>query len=204
MRKTGDVDVYWYVFDRWDHPAGFTDRFKMVVSVAHPRIRVVPHTLINTQEELDLYESLRLAEGFEGVMIRDPQGPYKQGRSTEREGWLLKVKRFLDSEAEIIGFEEEMHNTNPAETSETGHMKRSSRQEGLVGKNTLGALKVRDIKSGVEFSIGTGFTAAYRAIYWDQREKLLGEIVSYKYQPTGVKDRPRFPVFKGFRHKDDL
>ena len=43
-----------------------------------------------------------------------PNAPYKQGRSTVREGYLLKVKTFLDDEATVVRFEERMHNGNEA------------------------------------------------------------------------------------------
>jgi len=35
-------------------------------------------------------------------MLRHPQSPYKQGRSTPKEAYLLKVKRFSDGEAVIV------------------------------------------------------------------------------------------------------
>jgi DNA ligase-1 len=36
------------------------------------------------------------------------------------------------------------------------------------------------------------------------RKKLLGKIVKYKYQEIGVLEKPRFPVFLGFRDKEDM
>jgi len=35
-------------------------------------------------------------------------------------------------------------------------------------------------------------------------DNLMGKVVKYKSQPTGVKDKPRFPVFLGFRDKVDM
>jgi hypothetical protein len=32
----------------------------------------------------------------------------------------------------------------------------------------------------------------------------MGKVVKYKSQPTGVKDKPRFPVFLGFRDVVDM
>jgi DNA ligase-1 len=56
---------------------------------------------------------------------------------------------------------------------------------------------VRDWKTGVEFHVGTGFTAADRALMWAKPP--IGETVKYKFFPVGVKDKPRHPVFLGFR-----
>jgi DNA ligase-1 len=70
--------------------------------------------------------------------------------------------------------------------------------------NCLGALVVRDLKTGVVFNIGTGFTAADRLEMWKNRANLLDKIVTYEYLPIGVKDKPRHPCFKGFRIEADL
>ena len=67
----------------------------------------------------------------------------------------------------------------------------------------LGSIKVVT-KEGVDFEIGTGFTEAQRIEFWKDRKNLLGKLVKYRSQEIGVKDRPRFPVFHGFRDKIDL
>lgn len=97
-----------------------------------------------------------------------------------------------------------MHNDNPAEVSELGLTKRSSHKENKVPTGTLGSLVVRDLNTNVEFEIGTGFTAQERADWWRDKCDVIGRIVKYKYFPTGSKDKPRFPVFLGFRSKEDL
>ncbi|MNG11564.1 DNA ligase [compost metagenome] len=131
-------------------------------------------------------------------MVRQADGKYKQGRSTLREGILLKLKRFNSAECIVTGFEELMHNANEAKINETGHTDRSSHKENLVPMNTLGALLVKDIESGVDFAIGTGYTAAQRKEIWDNRRQWLGKIVTYTHFAVGSGyDKPRFPVFKG-------
>lgn len=70
--------------------------------------------------------------------------------------------------------------------------------------NTLGALLVRDTVTGVEFSIGTGFTQADREELWANRTTLVGQFVKYKSFDIGVKDKPRFPVWLGMRNKEDI
>lgn len=112
---------------------------------------------------------------------------------------MLKVKRFEDSEAEVLGTVEEMFNGNEAQRDELGRTKRSKAKAGLVGKGTMGALKVRDLKTKVEFEIGTGFTADDRARQWP-----TGLIVRYKFFAVGVKDKPRHPVYLGERDVKDM
>jgi DNA ligase-1 len=168
---------------------------------------VLSPTLVHNKEELDRAETAALEKGYEGIMVRDPHGRYKCGRSSFNEGILIKVKRFSDTEAEVLDFEELYHNENTAEKDAFGRTKRSTAQDGLKGGGTLGKLMVRGLEGdfkGVEFSVGSGFTQAQRDDLWKTRAKLKGQIVKVKYFPTGVKDAPRFPVFLGFRHKEDM
>jgi hypothetical protein len=157
----------------------------------------------NNQEELDSYEIICLEGGYEGVMLRDPFGTYKFGRSTVRDNILLKVKRFLDDEAVLIAIEEKMHNENEAQKDAFGRTKRSSSIAGLVGANTAGTLIVEN-KEGQVFGVGSGLNDLMRDEIWNNKEKYLGRLIKYKYFPQGVKDLPRHPVFLGFRDSDDL
>ena len=50
-----------------------------------------------------------------------------------REGYLLKVKRFVDGEALVIGVTEPMHNANEAKTNELGRTARSHKKAGHGG-----------------------------------------------------------------------
>lgn len=206
MSIEGEPAVTYYVFDDFTESDGFKRRFHTAQRRVKKQksVEAVAHAIVECEEHLlDLEQSL-LADGYEGVMLRSIEGPYKSGRSTEKEGWLLKLKRFADSEAKIAGFQELMHNANETKTNELGQKERSSKKAGMVGKGCLGAVTVQDLKTGVEFDIGTGFTQADREIYWAMRKDLIGLVVKYKYFPGGVKDKPRFPVFLGFRDPIDL
>ena len=208
----GSDDVNYYVFDMHDIPeATYRHRLDSLISEmpflqaqARIKIHLLEQRLLTDEDSMLQYEAAMVAEGYEGIILRHPEAPYKFGRSTVKEGYLLKVKRFEDSEAEIIGFEEEMFNGNDAEVNELGRMKRSSAQAGKVGKNTLGAFTVRDCVSGIEFSIGTGLTALQRGTFWQRQDDYLGKLVKYKFFPVGVKVAPRHPVFLGFRDARDL
>lgn len=207
MSRDGRPELRYYVFDLWGTPFNYEERWHELLRLTEKLtlpVDLVESIVIENRAQLDAYEAAAVAKGFEGVMLRDAKAPYKHGRSTVREGYLLKLKRFTDAESLIIGFEEEMHNTNEAQTNELGRTKRSSAKDGLVGKGTLGALCVRDVQSGVEFKIGTGFTVADRQEFWRTREQLLGKIAKYKSFEVGVKIAPRHPVFLGLRSALDL
>jgi DNA ligase 1 len=208
MSRDGEPEFTFWVFDDiYASGKPFKERYDALAGrltpIPPPGI-LLAHNLVHNQEELDLYESKALAAGLEGLIARDPNGPYKNGRSTSKQGWMLKIKRFLDSEAEIIGFEEEMENTNEATKDAFGRTERSSHQDNMKPKGTLGAFITKDIVTGVIFNIGTGLTAAMRRDYWKAKNSLVGKLVKYKYFPVGVKDAPRHPVFIGFRDRIDL
>ena len=159
---------------------------------------------INNMEELETYELNCLEIGYEGVILRDPNAKYKHGRSTVKEGGLIKLKRFNDSEARILGMEEQMKNNNEKKVNELGRGQRSSHKANKIPKGTLGALIVKDVYSGASFNIGTGFTNIVRDQLWKYKNGLIGQIVKYKYFAIGVKDAPRHPVYIGMRDKSDM
>lgn len=204
MSEDGEPDVTFYVFDHLENlTAPYYLRNPAANALRNPkRIHPLPQVTLNTLEELADYEAGCLAMGYEGVIIRDPDAPYKQGRSTVNEGYLLKVKSFLDDDAVIVGFEERMANLNAATTSETGHTKRSSHKANKVGRGDLGALIVE--WKGMAFSIGTGFSDIERLNIWLNQEKYLGKLVKFKYFPVGGYELPRHPVFCGLRHPIDV
>lgn len=163
-------------------------------------LKIVKPQLVFSVDELINMEKLYLENGYEGIMIRDVNGPYKEGRSTLKEQFLIKFKRFQTSEAAIIGFEELMHNCNEAEKNELGYTKRSLKKEGLKPANTLGAFIVKEIGDTpwqnqiFRISSGENLTHEMRQEIWENQSKYLGKVVTYKYQHYNSLNLPRFPV----------
>ncbi len=164
----------------------------------------VPQYCLADLAQLERLERSWVDAGYEGVILRKPDSPYKHGRSTRKEGYLLKLKRFVDGEAEVIGFTELMHNGNEATTNALGRTERSHKKAGMIAGGVLGTLIVRDVKTGVEFEIGTGFSAIDRELMWSEHVRLKGRLAKYKHFPSGAKDKPRHPVFLGWRYRRDI
>lgn len=182
----------------------FQQRLLNIPKISAPfEYKILSGITIYTPEKLVEYEQECLQNNFEGVMLRDPFGTYKFGRSTSNEGILLKMKRFLDDEAELIAIEEKMSNQNPEEVDSFGHVKRSASLIGMIPINTTGTLIVRH-KTGMEFGIGSGLDDQMRDEIWNNQENYIGKLVKYKYFPQGIKNLPRHPVFLGFRDHDDI
>lgn len=194
-------NLRWFVFDNREDVGGFADRHSRLHDLP-PLVVKLDHTIVESPDAALAFEERAVAQGYEGIILRSPTGAYKPGRSTLREQYLLKVKRFLDAEARVIGFEELLHNANEATLDERGYTKRSSHQENKIPMGVLGALVCE--LDGVEFRIGTGFTQADRIIIWRNRDKYLGALAKFKYLPTGIKVAPRHPVWLGWRETIDL
>jgi len=208
----GDT-VRWHIFDKYSAELGFRMRFinsvQAVGTANSDYVRTVQHKLINSIEELEGFERETLAQGYEGVMLRSVDGPYKQGRSTLNQGWLVKVKRYSDAEARILDCYAEMENTNEEFTNELGRTARSSEKAGKVAKAQLGGFNVigeaGSQYGGIDFKVSTSsIMHEDRKTLWEKRDDLKGQIITYKYFPQGSDVRPRHPVFKGFRDRRDV
>ena len=197
----GEPDFKCWVFDQ-PGPGGFAERLerarRLVRDIGHPQIRFLKHRLIERLDDLEEFIDNSLELEYEGIMVRSLNGPYKEGKSTIREGYLLKIKPFVDAEGEVIGWFEEQENTNEAKREITGKLKRSSAKAGKVGKGTLGGLILEDLETGVEVRVGGGFTKDQRERLWLIKERLIGKLVKYKKQKQGEKDKPRHPSFVEF------
>lgn len=205
QRESGKPDVTFYVFDIFTSILPFSKRLEdMFFGPTSKYLVRVSQVVVSNEKDLLTYEEQQLDLGYEGVMLRSPDGLYKNGRATANGGELLKLKRFEDSEAEIVSAHEEMHNGNEAKKDAYGRTERSSHKANLVGKGRLGYLTVRDINTGVVFDVGTGFTAEEREELWKIRDRLPGRIIKYKFFAIGVKDKPRHPVYLGPREAWDL
>lgn len=202
------LDWKFHVFDDFSHPEATyrfrAEKLQIGIDGLGRRLALLPQVLVHDIEALNEFEAKALEEGHEGVILRHPDSPYKFGRSTAREGYLLKVKRFIDGEAEVLEVIEEMHNGNEAQTNELGRTKRSSHQENKTGKGRMGAIRVRDVETQVVFNIGTGFDDSDKAWWWERRSHIRLPVVKYKSFPIGVKDKPRHPVYLGLRDARDM
>jgi len=162
---------------------------------------VLKATEVNSPEEVEAIFASSLASGWEGIVLRDPAGLYKPGRSTLREQGMLKMKAFTDEEVRVKGFDELEHNLNPQQINELGLNDRSSHQANMIPGGCLGALVVCK-QDGTIFRVGTGFTQAERTEIWRHRDRYMNQLCTIKHMPHGAKDKPRHPVFIRWRPQE--
>jgi len=227
----GQPFILWWAFDyiteqtkdlpywkRWECLSTRVNDLRNYGGAPHPaqHLRVVPSVLCHTLNELLAFDQKCLDMGFEGTIIRDPEGKHKQGRSTVREGGLLRIKRFIDAEIVVTEILEGEMNGNDAQLNELGLQFRSSHQENMVPNGMVGAMMGRllaDVvsngttlfKVGEIVKVGAGrMLHEDRVKFFNNPELLLEQIVKFKMFPHGVKDKPRFPTFQSLRSPTDM
>lgn len=168
-------------------------------------IQVIGYTLCNSEEEvMSLYHQY-IEQGYEGVVLRDPEAIHKNGRSTKTQAGYLRIKPCGDAEGIIVAFEEAMTNLNEQTVNELGRKVRSSHKVNKVGSGKIGAIWLEPIGGGERFKIGAGCMSLY------QREEAfvnphwyMGKIVKYKFFDHGAKDALRHGRFFCFRAESDM
>jgi DNA ligase-1 len=122
-----------------------------------------------------------VAEGYEGIMIKDVGAPYECKRST----FWMKWKPTITVDLNIVGFEEG-----------TGR-----------NKGRLGAIICEGVDDGrdIRVNVGSGLSDSDRDDYWTRRDLLLGRCVEVEADAvTQNQDGsyslrfPRFVRFRGF------
>ena len=128
------------------------------------------------------YNKQMVTEGFEGIMIKDPNGKWEGKRSV---AWL-KQKPFIEVSLEITAVEEG-----------------TGRNEGRLGAVIC---EGQDDGKDIQVNVGSGFTDSDRREYWEARDSLLGQVIEVRADAvTQNQDGtyslrfPRFMRFRGFK-----
>ena len=146
---------------------------------------------LDTDEGKKIYKNFNnksITEGYEGIMIKDPESFYECKRSST---WL-KLKPIIEISLQVTNYEEG-----------------SGRNKGK-----LGALIAEGEDDGKFFklNIGSGFTDQQRESFWKNKEQLIGKIVEIKADSISKSQDgdfwslrfPRFKCFRGFNDKEKL
>ena len=134
-------------------------------------MKVVPTYIVTTIQEIgDLY-ALYLSEGYEGIILRDPDALYHAGRGP----WLMKVKPEREMEAKLVGL-------NPA-------------APGSKNEDTFGSLQL-ETSEGKTFKCA-GLSAHDRRLIL--QEMPLGKPITVTYTDLSTRGIPLTPRFKAVR-----
>ncbi|MEG4518886.1 ATP-dependent DNA ligase [Microcoleus sp. AT9b-C5] len=155
------------------------DEYSQVQQIfpAMGKVSYVPQKLIENkplviQAEADFVKSS--GQSAEGIMLRNPNSVYFQGRSIA----LLKVKNFVKDRLPVTGF-----------------TKGSGKYSASLGNLLVGGnLNERIVKARV----GTGFTDAERSTIWANQANYMGRIVEVIHLGITATGALRHPVFSAF------
>lgn len=166
-------------------------------------IQVAPQVVCTSSSDVDELYNNNVDNGYEGIILRSPNGEWKNGRNSPKQDLFLRMKPSSDSEFVITGVVEALQNNNVATTNELGYTERSSHQENKVGKGMIGAFTGIDVESGILITVGAGkLTHSERVEAFENPP--IGSVAKYRSMTSGVKDLPRFPRFISYRDITDL
>jgi DNA ligase-1 len=162
---------------------------------------VVKQKTIELEDELDEEFENALKSGYEGLILRSIYSPYKCGRSSINEGYLLKLKPFESFDANILGVEERMDNLNESQKNELG---RSFKRDTKGDKKPTGIAAVFNVEyEGKPLKVTITGDEEFRREIWENKEKYIGKMIEYKGMVVGMKDVPRHCNFLRFRTDRD-
>ena len=178
--KPGHEVVQYHVYDVAANSTEFGDRHSILSTfkLEAPLVAVETVEVADEDELMLAFESF-LAQGYEGLMVRNAAGKYVNKRSYD----LQKVKEFDDAEFVVVGVEE---------------------GRGKLAGHAIFVCEMTAILSGTDgrFRVKLkGKTADLKA-YFENPKLVIGKQLTVRYQgitnKTGV---PRFPV--GVRIRED-
>ena len=138
--------------------------------VKHPneKVNIIKQIKCKDEEELNSFLEKIIDQKGEGVIVKDPTTPYHTGRSPH----ILKVKKFLDMEGKVIGY--------------------NYRDD----KKTIKSLQI-ELENKIVFNLGTGLSEKERL-----SPPKIGDMVTFKYYGFTKKGKPKFAGFLRIREKE--
>lgn len=151
------------------------------------RVYVVPKLTVDLdtpegQAQYKEFNRQAIESGYEGIMVKDPNAPYKVGRSF---AWL-KIKPFIEVTLQIVGVYEG---------------KAGTKYEGMMGGFYM---EGEDDGKIIKTECGTGFSDEERDAIWKDQASwigIMGEVIAdaYSLESGSTTYSLRFPRWKGRR-----
>lgn len=181
--RPGDTEmmkkIYLYVYDCIlldNHDAPYTRRLEELQTLFRTNtfdtLRLLPTSECTSEDDMKRLHATYVAEGYEGIMLRRPEGLYKAGyRSPD----LQKYKEFCDAEYPVTGFKQG-----------------DGEEKGCVIWQCV-------TPAGLEFAVRPRGTRADRMELFTNGAAYIGKLLTVRYQELTTDGVPRFPVGISFR-----
>ena len=191
MEKTaydGDWLQYW-IYDCYIPDMSAQNRYKFLINELNDKhgimvynatdlddcedvVRILEQIPVKTWSKMEKLHNQYVAEGFEGLVIRDPSKPYKPGGRTND---MIKIKHYQSSEFLVTGYELGLRGSEDMTfICET--------EDGIIFK----ASPMGDRALKEEYV--TNFESKYK--------NKLGECTYFNLSDSGVPTQPKFKVFR--------
>ncbi len=173
--KEEEIDslkIYFNIFDYVDENLSFEKRLikltEFFSKYNFKYLKLVKTEICNKKELIEKYLDKYINEGYEGIIIRNSNGKYEENIRSSN---LLKLKRFIDEEFEIINY------TTATEGKEIGCV--------------IWECKT---KEGKKFSVRPQGNYNERKKLYKEGKKYIGKMLTVRYQELTNDKVPRFPV----------
>ena len=157
----GWKNLTYNIFEVPEANGGLIQRLSKVKETKY--IKLIKQIKIKNKKYLDNFFSDIEKKNGEGVVIRNGESDYYTGRDNNS----LKMKRYMDDECEVVGY----NNGN-------------GKNDGLVGSLSCRMKNMQVIK------IGSGLSNQQRI-----SPPIIGTTITFKYYGLTSKGNPRFPIF---------
>ena len=158
---------------------------------------------VNTREELENFFEQSLKDGYEGLILKNPNGEYKYGRTTLKENLMYKLKPFETFDGKIKGVVQSTEVDPNAEKkiNELGRSVTSKKKDDRITIQKASAFYVD--YEGKELKVVLAMTDEEKEEVWKNRDSYIGKWVEYKAMKIGMKEDglPRHPVM--IRYRED-
>jgi len=171
-----------YCYDIVDENKTFKERLKILQKISKDcppdsKLHFLSHTEVKGLKQIMLLHDEAVKNGYEGLVIRDPDKEYKCGCRDNR---MLKIKEFTDDEFEICDI-----------------------VEGLREEDMCFLMKTKENNFFKAKPIGTREDKQW---YREHIEEIKGKMGTVKYFGYTNTDNPvpNLPVFKSIRNYEDM
>lgn len=173
--------IKFFVFDRFNlknlnEPfEARQNNLKALFSKRFKNLEMVETKVLKSKELIESEHDRYVDQGYEGIMIRDPQGRYGLA---ERSNKLLKLKKFQTEEYEIVGANEG-----------------TGKDAGTV----VWVCKGGQSQATGTFAVRPAGSLAQRRSWYANRGQYIGKMLTVRFQNLTEYGIPRFPVGLGIR-----
>lgn len=180
IMKPDDIEnmhkIYLYVYDCVQPEKPYTERNYMLEQLFSNNkttaLKLLSTETCTTIDDVTKLHADYVAEGYEGLILRQSNGLYKVGhRSTD----LQKYKEFCDSEYPVVGYKQG-----------------DGEEKGCV-------IWICRTPAGHEFAVRPRGTRSDRIVLFARGDAYIGKLLTVRYQELTTDGIPRFPVGISFR-----